>query len=69
MFLHIYLWWDLAPRLYATMHSDLQYLSVSLSVVGGMVVMGFEGALLGPFALAGLVAIFNIFHGLLEGTR
>ena len=50
------------------MHSDLQYLSVSLSVVGGMMVMGFEGALLGPFALAGLVAIFNIFHGLLEGV-
>ena len=48
------------------MHRDLTYLSVSLSVVGGMVVMGVEGAVLGPFALGSFVAACNIFGRILQ---
>lgn len=42
--------------------SSAKYRPKSLSVVGGMITMGIEGAVLGPLALAGL-------QGLLESLQ
>jgi predicted PurR-regulated permease PerM len=64
--LHVYLWWVVAPDLYENMAKGLPYLAVSFSVAGGMVLLGMEGALLGPFALAGLVSMFKIFSSFLS---
>jgi hypothetical protein len=33
-----------------------------------MVAMGFEGAIFGPFALGGLVTIYEIFRSTLDGA-
>ena len=59
-FLHFYVYWEVSPAIYENMTEDLPYLFVSLSVVGGMVAMGIEGAILGPLALAGFTSSIRI---------
>ena len=58
--LHFYVYWEVSPAIYENMTEDLPYLFVSLSVVGGMVAMGIEGAILGPLALAGFTSSIRI---------
>jgi hypothetical protein len=58
--LHFYVYWEVSPAIYENMTEDPPYLFVSLSVVGGMVAMGIEGAILGPLALAGFTSSIRI---------
>ena len=58
--LHLYVYWEISPRIYASMHTELPYFLVSMSVVGGIVFTGLSGAIVGPLILSGFLCTVRL---------
>lgn len=58
--LHFYVYWEISPRIYASMHTELPYFLVSMSVVGGIMFTGLSGAIVGPLILSGFVCTIHL---------
>ena len=53
-------YWEVTPRIYASMHSEIPYFLVSMSVVGGIMFTGLSGAVVGPLILSGFLCTMRL---------
>lgn len=60
--LHVYVYWEISPRIYDSMNEETPYFLVSMSVVGGIVYAGVSGAVVGPLILTGFVTTVRLFQ-------
>eukprot|EP00036_Acanthoecidae_sp_10tr_P013072 CAMPEP_0206292470 /NCGR_PEP_ID=MMETSP0106_2-20121207/3642_1 /ASSEMBLY_ACC=CAM_ASM_000206 /TAXON_ID=81532 /ORGANISM="Acanthoeca-like sp., Strain 10tr" /LENGTH=1179 /DNA_ID=CAMNT_0053723043 /DNA_START=298 /DNA_END=3834 /DNA_ORIENTATION=+ len=57
--LHVYVYWEISPRIYDSLHEETPYFLVSMSVVGGIVYAGLSGAVIGPLILSTSARLFS----------
>jgi predicted PurR-regulated permease PerM len=60
--LHFYVYYEISPRIYGSMHAGTPNFLVSMSVVGGIVYIGLSGAVVGPLILTGFVTTLELLR-------